>query len=193
MSAIGAGIGAAASYFGMQSQRRASRKYMDFLLNSPAYQAQAAALGYLRPRLGKGSQLLAQQYGKGVEGIQRAGDRNVRRSQAYWKASGNVGRGRGEVMRSRTATGEALNSAALQYGSSQEQYKLGNLQALAEVGRGMAPMTGAAGQGILGQENAAYQFADDFAGILSSYLGWNTPNPNLGGPIASNKNTGKVG
>jgi len=179
VGAIGAGIGGLASYFGASSlkkgQAQAQQRWMDFLMSSPAWKAQQQTLAYLSPQLGKGSPMLALQYGRGREDITRAGERSVRRSRTYWGREGNVGRARGEEQRARLGTSEALGGLALGYGGAQEQHKLNIAQMLAGVGQGMAGLTTAAGQGILGQGQAGYQGWADFMDILGSYMGWNRP------------------
>ena len=175
MSAIAAGIGGLASYFGARSlkkgQEKAQQRWMDFLMSSPAWKAQQQTLAYLSPQLGKGSPMLALQYGRGREDITRAGERSVRRSRTYWGREGNVGRARGEEQRARLGTSEALGGLALGYGGAQEQHKLGIAQMLAGVGQGMSPLVQTGAQGLMDFGREQGRLTEDMAMDFSGYLG----------------------
>lgn len=164
-----AAAGGVMSYFSSASQRKQSNKMYDLFAPGVkrGQQTQAALLDWLLPQLGKGDRTLTTQYERGAAGIKQAGARNVRRSRLYWAQQGNVGRARGEEMRSRLATRSALGGLALDYASRSRAAKMSLVAPIAEIGQMGMGGGGYMAEALMGKAQAAQGFWEDLA-ILGS-------------------------
>jgi len=155
------------SWLNMRSQKKTWREYMAYMkkLNAPTMQARSLLAG----KIGQESPRLAAQHRLSMQNIGQGAATQAASSRGFWKAQGNVARGRGESMQIEDAARRARNQASLGYAGAQEEYGMAPAYALA--GGSMAPGM-AAGQGILGQGQATQDLLGDMSGILGSVQGW---------------------
>jgi len=172
-----------------QAQSKAGEQYLGMV--RPYTEAGAGALTgmqriisqYLMPRLGKESPILAGQYRKSISDIGRTERRGIASSTQYYRASGNIGRARGETLRIGQSATEARNLAGLGYGAAQEDYKRGTeAQVLAAQG-GIANLGG----GALGEARAGLQMGVAGAGMKAQGVSqfWGDLAGALGGVVGS--------
>ena len=155
------------SYLNSASQRRAQRRYMEYMkrLDAPRMKAQS----FLAGKIGAESPRLAAAHRLSMQNIGQSAATQGASSRGFWKRSGNEARGRGESMQIEDAARRARNEASLGYAGAQEEYGMAPAYALA--GGSMAAGMGA-GQGILGQGQAGQDLLGDMSGILGSVTGW---------------------
>jgi len=155
------------SYFGGRSQRRAQKRYQQYMeqLAAPTLKARS----YLASQIGKESPLLAAAHRLNIQKIGQTEATQLSSSRGYFGRVGNPARGRGEAMRIKSGAMRLRNQASLGYASEQEQFGTRPAEILA--GGSLAPAM-EAGQGILGQGQATQDMLSDFSGILGSVTGY---------------------
>lgn len=135
-----------------------------FLNASRAGMQQAQDLaGWYGGRLGQESPLLNSQLGMTLQDINIATRRALEQSGQFW-AGGNMGRGRGEALRTNLAATQATNQARLSFGQAQTQYISQNAQQYASLlgqlgnfGQVGANLMGYAGKNYMDSMDAAYK------------------------------------
>jgi hypothetical protein len=162
------GLGAITGLMGSNAQTDVMQANLKYQKQMGAF----ALLGrkYLASKIGVQSPEVAAAYGQNVSSLSRIGAANQRKSMVYWGSPtvGNVGRGRGEMMRNAVDIQRAKNDAAIQYATTQR----GIADKPAEVLSGMenAGNVNSAAQGYAQAVAQPYENISSLMGMYASYM-----------------------